>query len=329
MAPLIKVGNEKQLNDEDVWSLGYEFQHRLLHDSFRELKGTVLSRLIEANALDLIIISILSFVELFASKNIPNIESLILIWLADYSGPVFLQKILQSMEDPSSPKRAALVYASLSLIVRLISAQSAVFSLWYGRRCYERSRGEMVTMLYEKTLSRKVVSISSKARPEESLKVTNEHAQKAESSAWWRLFEYAAHILRPCCGDRSKKTQKKDELASMGKILNLMRFDAYEVAQRFWEFSSFITQPLGLVFSVVLIWKLIGWPCLIGVLTVFIAQGFNALIARILLRWEVERRTATDIKLQKISQVVESIRLVYKDRPYRVILMLMLGCMLT
>jgi hypothetical protein len=75
MAPLIKVGNEKQLNDEDVWSLGYEFQHRLLHDSFRELKGTVLSRLIEANALDLIIISILSFVELFASKDIPNIET--------------------------------------------------------------------------------------------------------------------------------------------------------------------------------------------------------------------------------------------------------------
>lgn len=70
MAPLIKLGQEKQLNDEDVWSLGYEFQHRLLHDSFRELKGTVLSRLIEANALDLVIISILSIIELFASKDI-------------------------------------------------------------------------------------------------------------------------------------------------------------------------------------------------------------------------------------------------------------------
>lgn len=69
MEPLIKRGNEKQLNDEDVWSLGYEFQHRLLHDSFRELKGTVLSRLIEANALDLVLISILSVIELFASKD--------------------------------------------------------------------------------------------------------------------------------------------------------------------------------------------------------------------------------------------------------------------
>lgn len=69
MAPLISLGNGKQLNDEDVWSLGYEFQHRLLHDSFRELKGTVLNRLIQANALDLAIISVLSIIELFASMN--------------------------------------------------------------------------------------------------------------------------------------------------------------------------------------------------------------------------------------------------------------------
>lgn len=213
------------------------------------------------------------------------------------------------MEDPDSPKRAALVYAILSLIVRLIATQSFVLSLWHGRRCYERSRGEMITMLYEKTLSRKVVSISSKARPEDDLQDTNGHAKKAKTSIWRRTFEFAALFFRPFCGSRSKDNfKKKDELASMGKILNLMRFDAYEVAQRFWEFSFLITQPLGLVFSVVLIWKLIGWPCLIGVLTVFIAQAFNAIISRILLRWEAERRSATDVKLQKISQVVESIR---------------------
>lgn len=250
---------------------------------------------------------LLNFLQVRNSINEKDDASLIM--LIDYSAPVFLQKILQSMEDPASPKRAALVYAILSLIVRLIAAQSSVFSLWHGRRCYERSRGEMVTMLYEKTLSRKVVSISSKAQPEEDSQTANGHGKKTASSMWWRPFEVAKYLFRPLCGSRSKdKFKKKDELASMGKILNLMRFDAYEVAQRFWEFSFLITQPLGLVFSVVLIWKLIGWPCLIGVLTVFIAQAFNAVIARILLRWEAERRSATDVKLQKISQVVESIR---------------------
>jgi len=58
----------------------------------------------------------------------------------------------------------------------------------------------------------------------------------------------------------------------------------------------------------VLIWRLIGWPCLIGVLTVFLAQVINALITRALLRWERIRRKATDGKLQKISQFVEAIR---------------------
>lgn len=77
---------------------------------------------------------------------------------------------------------------------------------------------------------------------------------------------------------------------------------------RFWEAQTLITKPLSLILSVVLIWRLIGWPCLIGVLTVFVAQAINALITKALLRWERIRRKATDTKLQKISQFVEAIR---------------------
>ena len=77
---------------------------------------------------------------------------------------------------------------------------------------------------------------------------------------------------------------------------------------RFWEFPSLITKPLGLILSVVLIWRLIGWPCLIGVLTVIVAQAVNALITRLLLRWERKRRVATDSRLQKTNQFVEAIR---------------------
>lgn len=73
MAPLISLGNTRQLNDDDVWFLGYEFQHRKLHDRFRELHGSVLRRLLEANGLDLFIISILAIVEQFASRLTPPI----------------------------------------------------------------------------------------------------------------------------------------------------------------------------------------------------------------------------------------------------------------
>ena len=69
-----------------------------------------------------------------------------------------------------------------------------------------------------------------------------------------------------------------------------------------------MTKPFGLILSVVLIWRLIGWPCLIGVFTVIVAQGVNALITRLMLRWERKRRVATDSRLQKTNQFVEAIR---------------------
>jgi len=73
LAPLISLGSERQLNDEDVWSLAYEFQHRLLHDRFRELRGTVLKRLLCANGVDLVLISFLGLTELLASMCMVHI----------------------------------------------------------------------------------------------------------------------------------------------------------------------------------------------------------------------------------------------------------------
>ena len=77
---------------------------------------------------------------------------------------------------------------------------------------------------------------------------------------------------------------------------------------RFWEAQDLITKPLGLILSVVLIWRAIGWPCLVGVLTIIVAQAINILITKALLRWEKIRRKSTDKKLRKIAEFVEAIR---------------------
>ena len=69
MVPLISLGSSRQLNDEDVWSLAFEFQHSMLHDKFRELKGSVIRRLIMANGLDLVIVSLLAVLESLASME--------------------------------------------------------------------------------------------------------------------------------------------------------------------------------------------------------------------------------------------------------------------
>lgn len=315
VAPLIKVGNKRQLREEDVWFLGYEFQHRHLHDAFRQLQGTVVMRLLRANWQDLFILTVLGWVEL----------------AADYSTPVLLQYLLKAMDDIALRKRPALTFAALILLVRLIDAQVEIFALWFGRRCYERSRGEMITMIFEKTLNRKAITeapVSEKGRDEENsseqtnddlnghqiqdperVPLLNGHQNKKSSrptdsskaSAFLQKLKFAV--------SRDKKlTVSESQHASMGKILNIIRNDVYEVAQRFWEFQTLIFVPFGLVISLILMWRLLGWPCLVGVAVVVIAQLLNGILARILISWETVRRRATDAKLQQIAQYVEAIR---------------------
>lgn len=306
MAPLIKVGNTRQLNDGDVWLLGYEFQHRYLHDAFRELKGSVVRRLLAANWIDLAILSLLAIVEL----------------TANYAAPMIMQKLLQAMELISSEKRPAITFAFLMLTARLVAAQSSVFSLWFARRCYERSRGEMITMLYEKTLNRKIIGSKSKQQHSEAASLLGSSSTTSTTSVaeslvdegvkrklkMKGLFTGFMRGLRLRFRSPKVRVNQEEPSASMGKILNLMRNDVYEVAQRFWEFQTLINKPLGLLFSIYLIWHMLGWSCLVGVAVVIIAQIFNYLLARILIGWEKKRRRALDVKLQKVSQYVEAIR---------------------
>ncbi|TIA13351.1 P-loop containing nucleoside triphosphate hydrolase protein [Aureobasidium pullulans] len=316
MSSLISVGKTRQLNEDDVWFLGYEFQHRHLHDAFRELHGTVVRRLLRANWVDLALLTVLAILEL----------------AANYSAPILLQQLLKAMANLRFEKKPAISFAVLILVVRLVAAQSAVFSLWFGRRAYERSRGEMITMLYEKTLNRKIVATikdktenqvdetqdedsdrdmpSSEDGGDESSRLLNGHTSKTNEKQ-----SFLSKILKKTRAglpfSRSKKSTPVTEdnaPASMGKILNLMRGDVYEVSQRFWEFQTLINKPLGMILSLCLVWNLLGPSCLLGVAVVVIAQILNGIFASILVKKERLRRKATDVKLQQVSAYVEAIR---------------------
>lgn len=200
-----------------------------------------------------------------------------------------------------------MIYATVMLIVRLVFAQIQVLNLWYGRRCYERSRGEMVMMVYEKALSRKN-TFGQMIPGKEELENTTQNGHDNGSST-----EVPGKKNRKMCGFLPWKTkaQKKNatkETASMGKIFNLLRGDVYEVSQRFWEINILIDQPLGLLIAVMLVWDLFGPSCLLGVATVIVAQAINGIITKYLLKWGRIRRSVTDTRLQISSQFVEALR---------------------
>ncbi|KAL8383243.1 hypothetical protein RB595_006814 [Gaeumannomyces hyphopodioides] len=300
MSKLITIGCRRQVQPEDVWLLPYEFQHRRLHLLFRQIRGSVIGRILNANAPDLIIISVLGIFESAASLG----------------QVVLLKQLLGALDAPGGGGedgdgedggggglgnvRVAMAYAAVALFVRLAAAQSAVFSLWFSRRCYERSRGEMITMIYEKTIRRKAFTFpganQKKDDDDDDVDGDQEHAEGQNGANGLSGVKL------------SPEEAQKDAPASMGKILNLMRNDVYEVAQRFWEFPSLFTKPLNFVLSLALIWNLLGPSSLLGILVIVLAQGVNAVLIRGLLRLERTRRKISDIKLQVTSQFVETIR---------------------
>lgn len=130
------------------------------------------------------------------------------------------------MEDPESPLADALTYAIISLIARLIATQSSVLNLWFSRRGYERSRGEMITMIFEKTLDRKIVG-SAKRSPADKSFAEGDPANlpKAKHPAthrggWWKA---SLNIIKRVF-TRARAVKAAKEPAAMGKILNLMRY---------------------------------------------------------------------------------------------------------
>lgn len=262
MGPVVKAGCQRQLHDQDIWELPLEFQHDRLHRLFRDVEGSVLVRLLKVNAPDLIITTCLG-----------TLESICLLLPV-----IFLKQLLSALEDQDPNQKVAAVYGAFILLVRLIGAQSGVFNLWFCRRAYERCRGEMITMIYEKTLIRKAFTFPSN----NDEKTTNE--------------------------EKDERKVVPTGPASMGKILNLMRNDVYEIAQRFWEFSSLFTKPMTFVLTIVLIWEILGPAALGGVFLIVIAQVINAFVIHSLVSWERARRAVTDVKLQVTSQFVEAIR---------------------
>lgn len=322
MAPLIKIGYERQLHNEDVWFLAYEFQHSRLHMLFREVTGTVFVRLLKANGVDLILTTALGVLE-------TSLE------LAE---PVFLKQLLAALTSDQPDIHTAMVYAGITLFARLVRSQSGVFSLWFSRRNYERSRGEMITMIHEKTLRRKAFTFPSSHEPPQeepdqdadtptpgistSTTLTDDEASNSDddtasnSTAPSNLQKFRSLVHRGYTKIHPLKTPaptappspQDPSPASTGKILNLLRNDAYEVAQRFWEFPGITTKPFKFLLSLALLWRILGPASLSGVVLLLAGMAVNVLLMRLLLRVERVRRDVTDTKLQRTSQFVEAIR---------------------
>lgn len=323
IAPLMSIGLKRQLHQEDVWQLASEFQHGRLHMLFREIKGSVLARLLKANGLDLVLTTGLGVLKM----------------ALDLADPILLKQLLGALASDTSKVRTAVTYAAIAFVARLVKAQVQVFSIWISRRAYERCRGELITMAYEKALRRKAFTfpgdheaiqptlasndeqeevssegISSATTFTDSESRVNDNAEQdnAEPNRFDRIaswFHRGYRVLRPQRHQSNAPSSRTEDIpSSTGKILSLLQGDIYDIAQRFWDIADITTKPLTFIISVILIWNILGPAALSGVLTLLICMFINTVIVRWQLRVEEDRRKTSDLKQERTSQFVESIR---------------------
>jgi ABC-type multidrug transport system fused ATPase/permease subunit len=213
------------------------------------------------------------------------------------------------MESESRRKQVAMIYALLLWAARFVAAQTSMLSMWYGRRCYERSRGEMIMMVYDKALSRKaVIGLDKKEATEDSETNGNtdpasEPADKTKKkdSAIYKLFK---ELLT---GQKATEAVIEGP-ASTGKVLNIVRGDIYEISARFYEIESLIKAPVGLIFAICLIWRLMGPSSFLAILVVLTANAVTAGLSKIQASWRQRKKMATDARLNANSQYIEVLR---------------------
>jgi hypothetical protein len=69
VSPLLRVGNTRQLQREDVWHLPYTFQTGRLADAFHDVPGrSIFWRLLRANATDCIVLTLTALIDVLCSK---------------------------------------------------------------------------------------------------------------------------------------------------------------------------------------------------------------------------------------------------------------------
>lgn len=280
--PLAKLCRAREVTEEDVWQLPYEFQHARLYMAFRELKGKLLLCLIEANGLDLSIATSLAVAEKVA--EVSNIR---------------LTSKLYSALDSGNPADATF-WTLVMLALDGFRQLSKTTSSWYSRKAYERSRGEAFIALFGKLLTRAVPGsdVTEKgADEEENTPVPTDRSQTFLGRMLWKMS-----------GPPKQSSKTVSGPASNAKVVNLVRGDTYEISQRFWDFSKLVAQPIKVIVTMYYLIDIMGWPSAIGFALMIVFLATNSMLVRKLIKLERLRTALSDKRAQAVSHFVEASR---------------------
>ncbi|KAJ6507515.1 hypothetical protein DFH09DRAFT_1050573 [Mycena vulgaris] len=238
--PLIKSGTNGTLSAKDVWTLSPTMQSRPIFIEFQTMqRATLLRHRVAVSSLDLILDFGFTIFSVFFA----------------FSGPFFLKRLLDSIDQPDPTSRdigMAYVYAGLMFSCSILQSQCDLQHLWYSRRACTRIRSELIAAMYDKALKRKDFS-----------GIVDETQAGATTDPTTPLKAATKEDKAKAKADEQKAYDPKAG-ADTGKIVNLMASDADAIVLITSSLYLLYAAPFELAIGSVFLYQLLGWSAFAG-----------------------------------------------------------------
>ncbi|SCV71654.1 BQ2448_3242 [Microbotryum intermedium] len=201
-----------------------------------------------------------------------------------------LNEIAKRNRGEEAPVYVALLFATGMFFSQLISTVSGSQALYIGRRIGIRLRSVLIGEIFTKALRRKDLAGTSTENASED--------KTSESKVG---------------GDEPELKEIEDELerASSGKILNLIAIDTFRISE-VSSYLHFIFPDLSLeiIIIVILLFQVLGWAAMAGVIVLVALVPIQAYLARRFNHFQTKLLTAADARISLATEVITSVRIV-------------------
>jgi ABC-type multidrug transport system fused ATPase/permease subunit len=238
-----------------------------------------------------------------------------------FAPTLLLKAILQYVEQPEhAPINVLWLYVIALPLLDIVRSWGDNVALWIGRKICIHVRAIIVGEIYAKALRRKAAAGRDKVLLEDKSpqpRIGEEGKEGAGSKLKRILGLKKKDDNKPASDTASVDGSIKDPLAdtdeqaNLGTIINLMSVDSFKVAE-ITAYLHFLcaSAPTMLIISIVLLWQVMGYSAIPGIVVMvfllpvnyLIGKGFNVTSKNIL--------AATDKRISITNEVLQNIRII-------------------
>ena len=234
-----------------------------------------------------------------------------------FAPTLLLKSILEYIEEPgTTPRNVIWLYVILLSFTDILRSYADGQALWIGRKICIRLRAIIIGEIYAKALRRKAAAgnetvLGDKQDKDDAAKTSKlkkllglggkkkENAKKADSDP-----TTAAEEANPTA-------KGGDEQVNVGTIINLMSVDSFKVSE-ITAYLHFLlaAAPTQLVVAVYLLYRILGYSSIPGLVVMVILLPINIAFARGFGKFQKKIMAATDKRIHTTNEVLQNIRII-------------------